>query len=612
MADAETIPSSARAAVANNGSPASTELAAAAISPTDIASSSAEPITTAGTYSAAENTGEIVFPKLLVAGIVLLILASYFVLIGLCPLVEPDEPRYAEIAREMIELRDWVTPHLNYVKYFEKPPLIYWLTAAHQMLFGYSELVARLWPVIFALLGIGSVTMLGRNMFGRGIGFLAAAILAASPLYFALGQVLILDMPLSSLMTLGFAAFWMAYNSPHHRRPWVLSFYFVLALAMLTKGPVAVVLTGAVLLAFILLRRDFASLRWILSPSAIGLFCVVALPWFLLVSWRNPEFVDFFVVKQHINRYIHPDEHQQSVLFFIPILLGGMLPWSFLLLAAPQRAREILQRALKLRMAPATLYCVLWAAIIFLFFSLSGSKLATYILPVFPPLALLAARFIALLIQRDELGAFRRSARLFQGMAAALVVGGVVSVFFVEKYQSWIVIPRLMVGAAILALSSRFILRDVSRQDIPPQRRSMRAFVAIVVTILALQTVALSGRSAGQHYEQIGRTIGAEAKPDDTVVVYGHYTQGIPYYSKRRVVMVRAWGELDFGARQGDQSQFFWPNDEQLLQAWNSGRRMFLVINRNELAALNPPLQPPPRELVAQDKKVLVVNFAAR
>ncbi|MBI3786501.1 MAG: glycosyltransferase family 39 protein [Deltaproteobacteria bacterium] len=555
-----------------------------------------------------EAPTRVIFSKLVVAAVALLIFASYFALIGRCPLIEPDEPRYAEIAREMIELRDWVTPHLNYVKYFEKPPLVYWLTAVHQVLFGGSEFVVRLWPVIFALLGIASVGLLGRVMFGPGVGFLAASILAATPLYFALGQVLILDMPLSSLMTLGFTCFWMAYSSAQHRRAWMYGFYLMLALAMLTKGPVAVVLTGGVLLPFILLRRDFGSLRWILSPRGIGLFLLVAMPWFLLVSWRNPEFIDFFVIKQHFNRYVHPDEHQQSVLFFVPILIGGMLPWSFVLFAAPQRARDVLRRLTSLRIAPATLYCLLWAGIIFAFFSLSGSKLATYILPVFPPLSLLAARFVAQLIADRDDRAFRRTAHLFQILAVALVIGGVVTAFIIEPEQSWIVLPRLLVGATVLTAAAYILLRKQS-PDTSSQGKPKFDYVVVVVTILTLQTVALSGRTAGQHYEQLGKIIGEQAQPQDLVAIYGHYTQGITFYSKRRAVMVVAWGELDFGAKQGDQSQFFWPKDEQLIRAWSSGRRLFLVINRVELAPLRAQLQPPPREIGAQDKKVLIVNF---
>ena len=140
------------------------------------------------------------------------IVLAYLCLLGGFGLAEPDEPRYAEIAREMIELRDWVTPHLNYVKYFEKPPFVYWLTAINFELFGMSEFVARLWPALFGLIGIMTAYVLGRSMYGAWTGYVAAALLAATPLYFGLSQILTLDMPLTTLMTVGLAAFWFAYS----------------------------------------------------------------------------------------------------------------------------------------------------------------------------------------------------------------------------------------------------------------------------------------------------------------------------------------------------------------------------------------------------------------
>lgn len=558
----------------------------------------------APTTSAATN-GALLKPAVWIVG--LLIVVSHFVLIGHFPLVEPDEPRYAEIAREMVELGDWLTPHLNYVKYFEKPPLIYWLTAFNIEHLGSSELVLRLWPAFFSLLGIGSVAWLGNVMYGPRVGFAAAAVLAATPLYFGLGQVLILDMPLAGLMTVAFGAFWMAYVGDSRRRRWVLLFYLMMALAVLTKGPVAVVLIGAVTVVFLLLRRDFGCLRWTLSPAGIALFLLVALPWFILVSRRNPEFVDFFVVKQHIDRYLHPSEHHQSNLFFVPLVLAGMLPWSFFFLAAPARARDLLYRLCTLRVSPATLYCALWAAIIFLFFSLSGSKLATYILPVFPPLALLAGRFVDVSIAHEDRRVFRRTAILLAVIGAACLIAAVFTGLFIRHHHAGIIATRLFAGAAVLGTMSAAALYQLS---LPTTRRGLASvLLTLVVGMLALQLVAISGRNAGQHYESLARTIGAQATPQDLVILYRHYTQGIAFYARRRVVMVGAWGELDFGSQQGDQSAYFWPEDQQLVDAWGSPRRAFLVINRSELEPLRAQLQPAPREIAAHGKKVVVVNF---
>ena len=189
-------------------------------------------------------------------------------MLGAFALAEPDEARYAEIPREMIESGDWVTPHLNYVKYFEKPPLVYWLTAINFQLFGMSEFVARLWPAIFALLGIGMAYALGRSMFGPWTGYAAAALLAATPLYFGLSQIFILDMPLSGLMTVSARRLLVRLHAtPNGARPYVWLLYAATALAVLTKGPVAPLLIGAIIVSFLLLQRNLGALRWLVNPD---------------------------------------------------------------------------------------------------------------------------------------------------------------------------------------------------------------------------------------------------------------------------------------------------------------------------------------------------------
>ena len=137
-----------------------------------------------------------------------LIGVTYFGTIGLYALAEPDEPRYAEIPREMIELGDWITPHLNYVKYFEKPPLVYWLTAVGFKALGIHEWTARIWPALFGLVGIGMAYVLGRTMFDAWTGYASAALLAAAPLYFGLSQVVVLDMAVSAPEPTGCEVAW--------------------------------------------------------------------------------------------------------------------------------------------------------------------------------------------------------------------------------------------------------------------------------------------------------------------------------------------------------------------------------------------------------------------
>ncbi|MFQ5665917.1 MAG: phospholipid carrier-dependent glycosyltransferase [Candidatus Binatia bacterium] len=457
------------------------------------------------------------------------IVLSYFCLLGHFPLNEPDEPRYAEIAREMIQRGDWVTPHLNYVKYFEKPPLIYWLTAANFTLFGMSELVTRLWPALFGLLGIVMTYAIGRAMYGAWTGYVGAALLAATPLYFGLSQILILDMPLAALITVALGAFWFAQHDPRRRRRFVVLLYGATALAVLAKGPVAALLTGGIIIAFLLLRGDRAALRWVISAPGIGLFLVIVLPWFVLVSHRNPEFIDFFLVNQHLDRFLRPAEHRQPLWFFLPIVLAGMLPWSACCVLAPGIMRRFFVRLMQRRLSAAAVYCVVWSAVVFVFFSLSGSKLATYILPMFCPLAILGARFFRHVVASRHTALLRRCGVMFLVVAGGAVLGGAITSALVAHWRVELIVPRLYAGAAVLAAAgglSLLLLRQAACTG-----RTQRSLAVLVLGILALQVVAISGRGVAAEYRSLGLAIRQQAGPADEVVLYHHYTQGITYYA---------------------------------------------------------------------------------
>jgi 4-amino-4-deoxy-L-arabinose transferase-like glycosyltransferase len=534
----------------------------------------------------------------------LAIVLAYVCLLGRYSLAEPDEARYAEIAREMIELRDWVTPHLNYVKYFEKPPLMYWLTAISFDLFGVGEGVARLWPALFGLIGIVVAWALGRSMYDAWTGDAAAAVLATSPFYFGLSQILTLDMPLTGLMTIGLGAFWFAYRDPRRRRLWVLVLYGATGLAVLTKGPVAAVLTGGIILAFLLLRGEWAAFRWVLSPLGVLLFLLITLPWFGAVSRRNPEFLNFFIFDQHVKRFLSPNEHQQGVWFFGPIVFGGMLPWTAFAVCAPRMLQRFLARLLTRRVSAATLFCVLWAGVVFGFFSLSGSKLATYVLPVFCPLAILAARFLKRVVEEGHVRVLRGGATALLSLAAVAALAGVVAGVVVDRPQIAVILPRLYIGVAVIAVMSGTAL-------ILLRHHAYQASLGMTFAgMLVLQLIAISGRTVTEQYPVLGKAIRQQARPQDQVILYNHYVQGIPFYTGRRAVVVGGHGELNFGSRQGDQSAFFWEKDESLVEAWQSSRRVFLVINRRELDPLRPQLHPVPRQIAAQGKKVVIVNFA--
>ncbi|MEW6272219.1 MAG: glycosyltransferase family 39 protein, partial [Thermodesulfobacteriota bacterium] len=348
-----------------------------------------------------------------------LLCTMYLARIGGFVLQDPDEGRYAEIPREMLETGDWVTPRLFYVKYFEKPPLLYWLTALSFRAFGLTEWAARLVPALSGIVTVVLTFFLGARLAGTRAAWIGAGVLTTMPLFFALSQALLIDMLLTACMTatmLGVAAAHVADD----KRGWALLVAFTAALGVLAKGLVALALPGAIALAFLLATRDFATIRALLGWPAVLLFLVVAVPWFVVVSLRNPEFFEFFFVREHLQRFLAsaPGKvgHREGPFYYVPVMLLGPAPWT--LVAGVLAATAAGRRAFLAIPREVRLLLLLWAGIVVGFFTLSTSKLATYVLPALPPLAILAGAWIDRALEEHALS--QRVIGVLRGMLLGL------------------------------------------------------------------------------------------------------------------------------------------------------------------------------------------------
>ncbi|MGH7787079.1 MAG: glycosyltransferase family 39 protein [Candidatus Binatia bacterium] len=522
-----------------------------------------------------------------------LVAASHFAL------TEPDEGRYAEIAREMVESGDWVTPRLNYVKYFEKPPLVYWTTGLAFLGFGQTELAARMPSLLAGLLAVALAVGLAARMYGAATALLALPIVAAAPLFGMLTQVLTLDMALTGWLTLAMAAVWFGWAAPAHARGWYCLAYVATGLATLVKGPVAAVLIGGATLPFLVLHGGWRAVRPALEWRGLVLALLVVLPWFALVSWRNPEFLHFFVVDQHIARYLWTTEHGQPLWFFLPVLPVALLPWALLPLLDPSMLRGGLDPR---TWSPATRFLALWAAAIVVFFSLSTSKLLTYVLPAMPPLAILLARLIVWSMARGRSAAV---SRLAVGLLIAAPIVGLCAAVLPLVRAHWrmqAIPPYLYAGGAVL-----FVVGLIMRR-LCAARRPYAALAALSVGWLAFFAVAIAGRGVANEYRALALAARAEMQPEDRLVLHRGMVQGIGFYTGRRVIMARGIGELKFGSQQGDQRAWFWPTDDDLRREWAAPGRMFVVMVRSDLDLIGPTLDPPPIIVAAKDKKVLITN----
>ncbi len=335
----------------------------------------------------------------------------YFSMIGLRPLANPDEGRYAEIPREMVATGDWVTPRLNGVLYFEKPPFFYWLTALAIQVGGMREVALRFWPAALGLLGCLAVYATGRRIYGRATGIFSAITLGTSLLYFALSQIILLDMAVSVFIAGALCFFLLAVREPPGRARLflMLGFYICMAIATLTKGLIGLAIPGAIIFLWTLLLWRWKAIFPLYVSLGIPVFLLVAVPWHVLAARATPAqensagffstnkdgqgFLWYYFMRQQVLRYLTSvDRREEPFWFFFAVLPAGFFPWVTFL---PQALKHAFAGGWKKRNEhPEAWFFVIWIAFVLLFFSTSQSKLIPYILPVYPALALLVGRFL--------------------------------------------------------------------------------------------------------------------------------------------------------------------------------------------------------------------------
>lgn len=321
-----------------------------------------------------------------------LAVALFFYHLGSYPLFDMDEPRYAEAAREMLERSSWITPTFNYEVRFDKPVLFYWLIAGAYQVFGITEFAARFFSAVSATSVLLMIYAFCRYWVSSRLGLFAAIIFATSLEVIGIGRMSITDMTLSGLMAAATLSLFMA---AHHSKKWWLLGAVFSALAILTKGPVGIVVPGAILAIYTLLTGRFKETflnRWF--ALALLLCAGLSLPWYLLAYLENGQvFLDALFL-HNVNRFTGVvSGHDQPFFFFFIVLILGFLPWSPFLPSAlrywwQEMKTNHQDNARKNPIYWVALYGAIWSIFTFLFFTTAQTKLLTYILPLFPGLAL--------------------------------------------------------------------------------------------------------------------------------------------------------------------------------------------------------------------------------
>jgi 4-amino-4-deoxy-L-arabinose transferase-like glycosyltransferase len=308
--------------------------------------------------------------------------------------VGADEPRYAQVAREMLQRHNWVTPFLYGQPWLEKPVLYYWQAMVAYKIFGVSDWVARLPSALDATAMVVAIYLFFRQ-FRRGFQLDAALITASTAGIIGLSRSASTDMPLTATFTVALVA-WLAWYEGGRRR-WLLVFYFFLALAALAKGPVAVVLAGIIILLFAVAWRNLSLIAQTLWWPGVLLFLAGALPWYIEVQFENPTFFRSFILQQNFARFSsNLYHHLQPWWYFVPVLLLAVIPWTSLVVAAFAGAVSRWKREpdVEDKTIPADSFFLTWITVVLVFFSASQSKLPAYVLPAVPACAMLLADYL--------------------------------------------------------------------------------------------------------------------------------------------------------------------------------------------------------------------------
>lgn len=482
----------------------------------------------------------------------------------------------------MIALRDYILPHLNYVPYIEKPPLLYWLTVLSFRLFGVTQFAARMMVAASALLGLAATCFFAHRSFGRSHGLLAGAVLTTTVLYAVLAQVLTTDMLLTALTTIAFFAFFLHWSEGGR---WCWLFYLAMAFAVLTKGPIGAALPIVVAVLFLWQEGELrgAVSRFKVVPGLLVMVAISA-PWFIMMTIRLPGYFSFYFIGEYLRRFFQPGySHAEPLYFYIPVLAVGMLPWSLIVPfltwrnAAPNAARR---------------FCAIVAATVFVLFSLASAKLIPYILPAIPALAVLIADGIICRVSIDagsETTKGRRDSQIFAVIGplmglfgAGTIVVAMLAPHFRSPYPALLQPVLGAIGAILLVggvvCAAAFWIR----------RTEPGLAVLVLTTALAL-LVGGYGRLRAEpkrSYAALCREVEAKA-PHARLICYRRYVQTLPFYTRRRVILIGDKTELAFGAAHSpDAGDYFFTSDADLLRLWKQPGPTVVVLDASDLKRL--------------------------
>lgn len=514
--------------------------------------------------------------------------------LGHYPLFTPDEGRYSEIAREMIATGDYITPRVNGVAFLDKPILYYWLQAAAIHLFGLNEWALRFFPMLFGIFGCLATYLAGRHVFDRRTGILSAIILATSPLYFVGAHYANLDLEVAVWVSVTLLSFLSAIHSQGKTRTALLfAAYICAALAALTKGLIGIVFPTMIIGSWILLTWRWGLLKKIHLIAGLILFAALVIPWFILVQRANPGFLNYFFVTQQVTRFLSSAEFNNKTpsWFYFPIVIIGFFPWTIFL--CQSLLKSIRQLWNNYKKESATLFLLLWVTLIFIFFSIPHSKIVTYILPIFPALALLVGNYLSAYWEKTTQSVLYIGTIAFVTFTVLHAVLILLAVHYHWVQITPTFVPYLTAIIAIFALSALLALLCFAGSFYFTKRDVSILFVLCTACSIAfLSTLTMGAEELNANTAKpLIRQLKPILKPEDDVASYFKYYQDVALYLGRRITVVADWDSPEI-AQKDNWIREFWVslpfqkaewliNEKTFWQRWSGKQRIFVFVNAN-------------------------------
>lgn len=516
----------------------------------------------------------------------------YISLLHVMPLMEPDEARYSDIPSLMNRTGNYITPHLNHVVYLEKPPLGYWVTALFFKIFGENEFSSRLFAALCAWGCIFLAYRIGAFFHDEKTGLYSAGVLSTFLYHSFLGKINILDMPLTFFVCLATWAGYRYFAGDCQRKSWLYLLYVSSAFAFLTKGLIGIVFPFAITILWLFISKRWRDILRLFSPVGVILFLLISCPWIILVQKANKDFLWFFFIQEHFLRYtttLHRRDH--TILFYIPIVLLGTLPWSAFLLKA---LKEGVEKRVTLFKAGEKHFLLIWIFSIFIFFSVSSSKLIPYIAPIFLPIAVIFGHLFRLYEDRNigpEEGWGRRflydlpiiiqSFMFITLLISPLFIKNIIlsrylENFYFEKWW-WLLILLILFQVMMIFLPALV------------KKRWRRGWFLTIILLSALFLISIHFPIAHlltpyRSAYPVSRAIHTLLPPNQELFQYRMSLYGIDFYNKIRTLLVDRDGELKFGLNQlpPDERSHYFLNHEELFKRCKENGEIYCVTRDKE------------------------------